>query len=51
LWWTKWHWGKFISEYFILPRAVHLVRMSDDETVKQIFLGKPDGKRNAGRPK
>jgi hypothetical protein len=25
--------------------------MSDDGTVKKIFLGKPDGRRKAGRPK
>jgi hypothetical protein len=24
---------------------------TDDKTVKKIFLGKPDGRRNAGRPK
>jgi hypothetical protein len=25
--------------------------MSDDRTVKKVFLGKPDGRRQAGRPK
>jgi hypothetical protein len=25
--------------------------MSDDKTVKKVFLGKPDGRRKAGRPK
>jgi hypothetical protein len=25
--------------------------MSDDRTVKKVFLGKPDGRRKAGRPK
>jgi hypothetical protein len=29
----------------------HLVRMSDDKAVKKVFLGKRDGRRNAGRPK
>jgi heterodisulfide reductase subunit A-like polyferredoxin len=29
----------------------HLVRMSDDMTVKKVFLGKPDGRRKAGKPK
>jgi len=24
--------------------------MSDDRTVKKVFLGKPDGRRKAGRP-
>jgi hypothetical protein len=28
-----------------------LVRMSDDRTVKKVFLGKPAGRRKAGRPK
>jgi hypothetical protein len=28
----------------------HLVRMSGDRTVKNIFLGKPDGSRKVGRP-
>jgi hypothetical protein len=26
-------------------------RRSDDRTVKKVFLGKPDGRRKAGRPK
>jgi hypothetical protein len=34
-----------------LEWAGHLVRMSDDRTVKKVFLGKPDGRRKAGRPK
>jgi hypothetical protein len=34
-----------------LERGGHLVRMSDDKTVKKVFLGKPDGRRKAGRPK
>jgi hypothetical protein len=25
--------------------------MSDDRTVKKVFLGKPNGRRKAGRPK
>jgi hypothetical protein len=25
--------------------------MSNDKTVKKVFLGKPDGRRKAGRPK
>jgi hypothetical protein len=29
----------------------HLVRMSDCRTVKKMLLGKPDGRRKAGRPK
>jgi hypothetical protein len=29
----------------------HLVRMSDDRTVKKVFLGKSDGRRKSGRPK
>jgi hypothetical protein len=29
----------------------HLVRMSDDRTVKKVILGKPDGRRKARRPK
>jgi hypothetical protein len=33
----------------ILERAARLVRMSDDRTVKKVFLGKPDGRRIAGR--
>jgi hypothetical protein len=35
----------------ILEWAGHVVRMSDDRTVKKVFLGKPDGRRKAGRPK
>ena len=31
--------------------AGHMVRMSDDRTIKKVFLGKPDGRRKAGRPK
>jgi hypothetical protein len=31
--------------------AGHLVRMSDDRTIKKVFLGKPDGRRIAQRPK
>jgi hypothetical protein len=27
----------------------NLVRLSDDRTVKKVFLGKPDGKRKAAR--
>jgi hypothetical protein len=34
-----------------LEWAGHLVRMSDDRTVKEVFLGKPGGRRKAGRPK
>jgi hypothetical protein len=34
-----------------LEWAGHLVRMSDDRTVKEVFLGKPDGRRKARRPK
>jgi hypothetical protein len=34
-----------------LEWAGHLVRMSDGRTVKKVFLGKPDGRRKAGRPK
>jgi hypothetical protein len=34
-----------------LECAGHLVRMSDDRTVKDVFLGKPAGSRKAGRPK
>jgi hypothetical protein len=34
-----------------LEWAGHLVRMSDDGTVKKMLLGKPDGRRKAGRPK
>jgi len=29
----------------------HLVKMSDDNTVKNAFLRKQDGRRKAGRPK
>jgi hypothetical protein len=29
----------------------HLLRLSDDGTVKNVFLGKPDGRKKAGRPK
>jgi hypothetical protein len=25
--------------------------MSDDRTVRKVFLGKPDGRRKVGRPK
>jgi hypothetical protein len=28
-----------------------LVRMSENRTVKKVFLGKPDGRSKAGRPK
>jgi hypothetical protein len=31
--------------------AGHLVRMSVDRTVKKVFSGKPDGRRQSGRPK
>jgi hypothetical protein len=31
--------------------AGHLVRMCEDKTVKKVFLGKPDRRRKAGRPK
>jgi hypothetical protein len=31
--------------------AGHLVRISGDRTVKKVFMGKPDGRRKAGRPK
>jgi hypothetical protein len=34
-----------------LEWAGHLVRMSDDRTVKKLFLGKLVGRRKAGRPK
>jgi hypothetical protein len=34
-----------------LEWAGHLVRMSDNRTVKKVFLGKPDGRSKAGRPK
>jgi hypothetical protein len=32
-----------------LERAGHLVRMSDDRTIKKVFLAKPDGRRKAER--
>jgi hypothetical protein len=32
-----------------LEQAGHLVRMSNDRTVKKIFLGKPDGRRKVRR--
>jgi hypothetical protein len=28
-----------------------VARMSDDRTVKEVFMGKPDGRRKAGRRK
>jgi hypothetical protein len=31
-----------------LEWAGHLVRLSNDRTVKKVFLGKPDGRRKAG---
>jgi hypothetical protein len=31
--------------------AGRVVRMSVDRTIKKVFLGKPDGRRKAGRPK
>jgi hypothetical protein len=34
-----------------MDRAGHLARTSDGRTVKTVFLGKPDGRRKAGRPK
>jgi hypothetical protein len=34
-----------------LEWAGHVVRMSDDRTVKKVFMGKPEGRRKAGRPK
>jgi hypothetical protein len=34
-----------------LEWAGHLERMSDGRTVKKVCLGKPDGRRKAGRPK
>jgi hypothetical protein len=40
-----------IIEVRRLECAGHLVRMSDDRTVKKGFMGKPDGRRKAGRPK
>jgi hypothetical protein len=32
-----------------LEGAGRLVRISDDRTVKKVFLGKPDGRRKAER--
>jgi hypothetical protein len=29
----------------------HLVRMADDRTIQKVLLGKPDGRREAGKPK
>jgi hypothetical protein len=34
-----------------LEWAGHVARGSDDRTVKKVFLGKPDGRRKAGKPK
>jgi hypothetical protein len=34
-----------------LENAGDLVRMSDDRTVKKVFLAKADGRRKAGRTK
>jgi hypothetical protein len=34
-----------------LEWAGHIVRIPDDGTVKKVFVGKPDGRREAGRPK
>jgi hypothetical protein len=34
-----------------LEWAGRLVRRSDGRTVKKVFVGKPDGRRKAGRPK
>jgi hypothetical protein len=31
--------------------AGHVVGMSVDRTIKKVFLGKPGGRRKAGRPK
>jgi hypothetical protein len=31
--------------------AGHLVKMSDDMTIKKVVLGKPYGRTKAGRPK
>jgi hypothetical protein len=28
LWWTKWHWGTFFSEYFGFPLAISFHRCS-----------------------
>ena len=33
-----------------LEGAGHLIRMSDDGTVKTVFLGKPEGRRKAVMP-
>ena len=30
-----------------IERAGHLIRMSDDRTVKKVFLGKPDARTKA----
>ena len=35
----------------VLEWAGRLVRMSDNGTVRKVFLVKPDGRRKAGRPK
>jgi hypothetical protein len=32
-----------------LEWVVRLVRVSDERTVKKVFVGKPDGSRKAGR--
>jgi hypothetical protein len=50
---------KFIYYFLLLSNnkvrrlewAGHLVRMSDDRTVKKVVPGKPDRRRIAGRPK
>ena len=34
-----------------LEYAGHLVRISDDRTVNKVILGKPDGRRTAGKKK
>jgi hypothetical protein len=34
-----------------LAWAGHLVSMSDGRAVEEVFWGKPDGRRKAGRPK
>jgi hypothetical protein len=34
-----------------LEWAGHVARMFDDRTVKRVFVGKPGGRRKAGRPK
>jgi hypothetical protein len=31
--------------------AGHVVRIYDNRTIRKVFLGKPDGRRKAGRPK